>query len=79
MQRNGDRVVAGIFETDEMQPGWGVYFAVEDADATVAKAGELGGMALRPAEDSPYGRTAVLADPAGATFAVIRLAADTAG
>lgn len=72
MQQNDGRVVAGIFETDAM-PGWSVYFAVEDTDATVAKAAELEARTVRPAEDTPYGRTATLADPTGATFAVIRL------
>jgi predicted enzyme related to lactoylglutathione lyase len=35
---------------------------------------ELGATTVRPAEDTPYGRIAVISDPAGATFAVIRLA-----
>jgi predicted enzyme related to lactoylglutathione lyase len=48
--------------------------SVEDTDATVAKSGELGAMTIRPAEDNSYERMAVLADPAGAALAVIRLA-----
>jgi predicted enzyme related to lactoylglutathione lyase len=79
MQKLEDRAVAGIFEMEEMPPGWGVYFAVEDTDATVARAEELGGMIVRPAEDTSYGRMAVLADPAGAGFAVIRLDPATTG
>ncbi|MBF6354869.1 VOC family protein [Nocardia higoensis] len=51
-------------------PGWGVYFGAADVDATVAKAIELGATLLHPAEDSPYGRMAVLNDPTGARFSV---------
>lgn len=74
MQQNDGRVVGGIFQTDAMPPGWSVYFAVEDTDATLAKACELGATTIRPPEDTPYRRLAVLADPTGAAFAVIRLA-----
>ena len=55
-------------------PAWGVYFAVEDTDATIAKAEKLGGSTLRPAADTDFGRMAILADPDGAVFAVIALA-----
>jgi predicted enzyme related to lactoylglutathione lyase len=54
-------------------PFWVVYFAVEDCDATVAKAVALGGKVLSPAEDMAVGRWATLADPHGATFSVIAL------
>ena len=74
MQVVGDRAVGGIFQVDEMPPCWGVYFAVEDEDATVTRAEELGGATLRPPADTPYGRMAVIEDPGGAGFAVIRLA-----
>jgi len=74
MQLVGDMPVGGIFQVDGMPPGWAAYFAVEDADATAARAEELGAAVLRPPADTPYGRMAVLADPGGAGFAVIRLA-----
>jgi predicted enzyme related to lactoylglutathione lyase len=51
---------------------WHVYFGVADADATVAKATELGGSVLVPAFDSPVGRMAVIADPHGAVFSIIQ-------
>lgn len=55
-------------------PNWMVYFAVSDCDATIKHATVLGAMVLRPASDIPtVGRFAVLADPQGAVFAVIRL------
>ena len=50
-------------------PHWNVYFNVDDVDATVAKAEELGGQVVAPAFDVPgVGRMAVLADPQGAMF-----------
>jgi predicted enzyme related to lactoylglutathione lyase len=53
-------------------PFWMVYFNVEDADATVAKAEQLGGSVIAPALDAEgVGRIAVLADPQGAAFSVI--------
>lgn len=50
---------------------WNTYFAVADADATAAKAIELGGKAPAPGFDTPYGRMAMLHDPFGASFCVI--------
>ncbi|HEY4375901.1 MAG TPA: VOC family protein, partial [Acidimicrobiales bacterium] len=58
----------------EVPPNWLVYFAVEDCDASVAKAVELGGSAMFPPMDIPIGRFAGLVDPQGAMFAVIALA-----
>ncbi len=50
-------------------PHWNVYFNVDDVDATVAKALDLGGSVVAPAFDVPgVGRMAVLADPQGAMF-----------
>jgi predicted enzyme related to lactoylglutathione lyase len=53
---------------------WLTYFAVADTDATVARLQELGGTVMVPPTAIPTGRFSVLADPAGATFAVIQLA-----
>ena len=47
---------------------WQTYINVEDVDATVALAVELGGSVAHPAEDTPYGRIAALLDPMGAAF-----------
>jgi predicted enzyme related to lactoylglutathione lyase len=52
----------------EIPANWGVTFAVEDADATAAKAAELGGRVLAPPFDAPWVRMTVIADPQGATF-----------
>jgi hypothetical protein len=51
-----------------------VYFGVDDTDAAAAKVTELGGGVLMPTMDIEAGRFAVVADPAGAAFAVIKLA-----
>jgi predicted enzyme related to lactoylglutathione lyase len=52
-------------------PNWLLYIATADADATVARAAELGGKALMGAFDVfDAGRMAVIRDPAGAVFAV---------
>ena len=48
-------------------PHWNVYFNVEDVDASVAKAEELGAQIVAPAFDVPgVGRMAMVADPQGA-------------
>jgi uncharacterized protein len=51
-------------------PAWNLYFAVPDADAAVARAGELGGETVMEPMDVPAGRFAVLRDPEGAVFSV---------
>ncbi|MFJ6080785.1 VOC family protein [Streptomyces sp. NPDC092369] len=52
---------------------WLPYIEVEDVDAVVAKARELGGEIRVPATDiEGVGRVAKLADPYGARFAVIK-------
>jgi predicted enzyme related to lactoylglutathione lyase len=68
-----DTDLAGIMDAAGFLPAgvpshWSVYWAVEDAGATAARAAELGGSVVRPAEDTPYGRLATAADPAGAQF-----------
>ena len=80
MLRRGDRPVAGIMPMDESwgpeppPPHWMVYLAVDDTDATCERAAELGGTVCVPATDIAPGRFAVLEDPTGATFSVIRMA-----
>ncbi|MGP0030415.1 MAG: VOC family protein [Acidimicrobiales bacterium] len=76
----GGRSIGGMMlKSAEMPPEmpslWGVYFAVADTDATVAKAQELGGSLIMPAMDIEPGRFAVLSDPVGAMFNVLTLKA----
>ncbi|HEX8752802.1 MAG TPA: VOC family protein [Solirubrobacterales bacterium] len=59
-------------EEADTPPSWGVTFGVEDADATAARARELGGTVIAEPFDAPWVRMAVLADPQGATFTVSR-------
>jgi uncharacterized protein len=47
---------------------WSVTFAVDDADATAARANELGGEVIAGPLDAPWTRMAVIKDPQGATF-----------
>jgi predicted enzyme related to lactoylglutathione lyase len=54
---------------------WQVYIGVEDVDAALQLAGELGGTVLEPALDTPYGRLAKIADPTGATIKLSSLPA----
>ncbi len=75
---NQGRMAAGMLtmpaEWGEMPPAWGVYLAVADCDATVQQAQELGGKVMMPPTDVPEtGRMAVLQDPQGAVFSVIKM------
>jgi predicted enzyme related to lactoylglutathione lyase len=76
----GDAPAAGMTampsEMTGVPPHWAVYWRVENCDATVATALRLGGRALTGPQDIPtVGRFAALADPQGATFSIIQLAA----
>lgn len=76
----GERAVGGRMVIGEgFPPGvpasWLAYFAVEDADAAVARLRELGGAVLVEPFDTPAGRIAVVADPPGAMFAVMAMSA----
>ncbi|HEU0101371.1 MAG TPA: VOC family protein [Mycobacteriales bacterium] len=75
------REVAGVMDAAGFLPegapaAWKVYFFTDDADATVARAVELGATVVDPAEDTPYGRLATLADPQGAVFKLRQPPAD---
>lgn len=75
--QNGERGAGGMFQlTPEMAgvpPHWLVYFAVDDCDVKIKKATELGAATVKPADDIPgIGRFAILQDPQGAVFAIIK-------
>lgn len=58
----------------EVPSYWLPYFAVEDCDGSTARAQSLGAAVFAPPFDVPnVGRMAVLADPQGAPFAIIKL------
>ena len=55
-------------------PNWLPYFMVEDCNATADKAAASGGKLMMPPMDIPnVGRFAVIQDPQGAAFAIIKL------
>jgi predicted enzyme related to lactoylglutathione lyase len=63
--------------TEEMRshgarPIWLGYVGVDDVDGTVAQIETKGGKALMPAFDIPQGRIAMVADPQGNPFYVMR-------
>ncbi len=67
------RHVAGLgpLHTADQPPIWTTYVSVQDADDAVRRIGEAGGRTLlEPLDVLEAGRMAVLADPAGAAFAV---------
>ncbi len=74
----GENSVGGMIDItgrapDEVPAHWLVYFAVDDTDATAAKAtGSGGGVALAPFDISGVGRIGILKDPFGAVFAVMK-------
>lgn len=75
----GEHSVGGLMAiTPEMadhgaRPTWLGYIAVEDVDACVAAIEERGGRTLMPAMDiAKVGRIAMVADPHGAPFYVMR-------
>ena len=54
-----------------------VYFSVVSTDDAVVKAEGLGGTVVQAAEDTPYGRMAVIADPTGALFSLHQAPAES--
>ena len=69
---------AGMMKIDDkmgnVPPNWLPYFQVNDCDASAATAAASGGRVNVPPADIPnVGRFAVLGDPQGATFAIIKI------
>jgi predicted enzyme related to lactoylglutathione lyase len=69
---NGGRLNGGMMPMPPGgHPAWNLYFACEDADSTIAKAGELGAETVMGPIDVPNGsRFAILRDPSNAVFSV---------
>ncbi|MCG3042486.1 VOC family protein [Streptomyces fenghuangensis] len=70
------RIVGGVHGVGDGLPHdrgshWLMYVEVADTDAAARRVTELGGRVLLPPHDTPYGRTARVADREGAPFAVI--------
>ena len=71
--RHGEQGFAGVsgLSQDGGQPHWVPYFYAADVDGAVKRAVEHGGRAQGETLDTPFGRMALLADPAGAPFWVM--------
>jgi predicted enzyme related to lactoylglutathione lyase len=75
----GGREVAGMYplppeQAEAMPASWMVYFAVTDCDGSARTAERLGGSVHVGPQDIPgVGRFAMLRDPQGAWFSIIRL------
>jgi len=65
--------LAGIMDAKAFLPegepaNWSIFWEVDDVAATLAQVKALGGSVVTDARDTPYGRLAAAADPAGALF-----------
>ncbi|MCP3473284.1 VOC family protein [Bradyrhizobium sp. CCGUVB1N3] len=73
----GDIPVGGLMDLPEegrrlgATPRWVGYVAIDDMDAKAAQIRRLGGAILVSPTDSNIGRISVVADPQGATFALV--------
>jgi len=69
--------VAGGMEMNPMVPKevpsyWMVYFNVDDVDKAFKKAKDLGAQEMLAPDDFPGGRFAIVSDPQGATFGLLK-------
>jgi predicted enzyme related to lactoylglutathione lyase len=76
---NGEAPTGGLMELPRelaasgVPPHWLPYVAVDDCDATVERAQQLGASVTVPPTDIPnVGRFSVLSDPQGAVFAIVK-------
>ena len=70
--------IAGGMEMNSMVPAevpsyWLVYFGVDDVDKAFKKATEAGGHELLAPMDFPRGRFAIVSDPQGASFGLLKM------
>lgn len=78
IQLDGEKQFGGMYkkppEMSEVPSHWMSYVSVDDVDASLAKATELGGTIVVPATDIPgTGRFGMITDPTGAAIAMITL------
>lgn len=74
----GGQWLGGIMKMDAqwegVPPYWGIYMMVDDCDRVAEQARSLGGKVHHGPFDAPgVGRIAILADPQGAMFSIIKL------
>jgi predicted enzyme related to lactoylglutathione lyase len=73
----GERIAGGM-EMNPMVPAevpsyWMVYFTVTDVDASLRKAIEAGATEMLAPMDFPGGRFAIVSDPQGAAFGLLKM------
>jgi uncharacterized protein len=73
----GDDSIAGAMEMNPMVPAevpsyWMAYFNVDDVDGAFRKALDAGAREMLPPMDFSGGRFAILSDPQGAVFGVLK-------
>lgn len=74
----GDESVAGAWEMNANIPAdvpsyWQLYFMADDVDAALRKALDLGATEMVGPQDFPGGRFAIVVDPQGASFGLLKL------
>ena len=74
----GGESIAGGMEMNPMVPAevpsyWLAYFTVADVDAAYNKATEAGAKTLLEPQDFPGGRFAIVSDPQGASFGLLKM------
>ena len=78
ISRSDGGFAGGVFGLKQEQldhcakPAWLGYVGVDDVDGTVARIEAKGGKALMPAFDIPQGRIAMVADPQGNAFYIMK-------
>jgi len=70
--------IAGGMEMMPMVPAqvpshWMAYFSVDDVDASFKKATEIGAQEMLAPQDFPGGRFAIITDPQGAAFGLLKM------
>jgi predicted enzyme related to lactoylglutathione lyase len=74
--RQGDKMIGGMLQMDanwgSIRPHWMPYIVVDDVDRCARQVAELGGKVCVPPNDMSVGRFAVVEDPTGGYFSIIK-------
>jgi uncharacterized protein len=76
----GGQSIAGAMEMNSMVPAevpsyWMVYFNVDDVDKAYKKVTDTGGKEMLAPQNMPGGRFAIVSDPQGAAFGLLKMEA----